>query len=119
MREPGEVDWRCSGGLVCPAQQVERLRHFASRHALDIEGLGITNIENFFADGLIARPADIFRVTAAQLLARERWAEVSANNLVAAIDARRNPPLDRLLFALGIRHVGEVTARDLARRWQS
>ena len=119
VREPGEVDWRCSGGLVCPAQQVERLRHFASRHALDIEGLGITNIENFFADGLIARPADIFRVTAAQLLARERWAEVSANNLVAAIDARRNPPLDRLLFALGIRHVGEVTARDLARRWQS
>ncbi len=119
VREPGEVDWRCSGGLVCPAQQVERLRHFASRHALDIEGLGITNIENFFADGLIARPADIFRVTAEQLLARERWAEVSANNLVAAIDARRNPPLDRLLFALGIRHVGEVTARDLARRWQS
>ncbi|WEK43585.1 MAG: NAD-dependent DNA ligase LigA [Candidatus Sphingomonas colombiensis] len=119
VREPGEVDWRCSGGLVCPAQQVERLRHFASRHALDIEGLGITNIENFFADRLIATPADIFRLTEEQLLARERWAEVSARNLIAAIDAKRNPPLDRLLFALGIRHIGEVTARDLARRWQS
>ena len=119
VREPGEVDWRCSGGLVCPAQQVERLRHFASRHALDIEGLGITNVESFFADGLIARPADIFRLTGEQLLARERWAEVSARNLIAAIDARRNPPLDRLLFALGIRHIGEVTARDLARRWRS
>ena len=119
VREPGEVDWRCSGGLVCPAQQVERLRHFASRHALDIEGLGITNIENFFADKLIARPADIFRLTEADLLARERWAEVSARNLIAAIDAKRAPPLDRFLFALGIRHIGEVTARDLARRWTS
>lgn len=119
VREPGEVDWRCSGGLVCPAQQVERLRHFASRYALDIEGLGITNIESFFADGLIATPADIFRLTEEQLLARERWASVSARNLIAAIDAKRRPPLDRFLFALGIRHIGEVTARDLARRWRS
>ncbi|WP_085810332.1 NAD-dependent DNA ligase LigA [Sphingomonas sp. TZW2008] len=119
VREVGEVDWRCSGGLVCPAQAVERLRHFASRHALDIEGLGITNIENFYADGLIARPADIFRLTTETLLARERWADVSARNLIAAIDAKRAPPLDRFLFALGIRHVGEVTARDLARRWTS
>ncbi len=118
-REPGEVDFRCSGGLICPAQRVERLRHFASRHALDIEGLGITNIESFFRDGLIDAPADIFRLTEATLLARERWAEVSARNLIAAIDAKRNPPLDRFLFALGIRHVGEVTARDLARRWSS
>lgn len=119
VREPGEVDWRCSGGLVCPAQAIERLRHFASRHALDIEGLGITNIENFYTDKLIARPADIFRITQEQLLARERWAEISARNLVAAIDAKRQPPLDRFLFALGIRHIGEVTARDLARRWRS
>lgn len=119
VREPGEVDWRCSGGLVCPAQQVERLRHFASRHALDIEGLGITTIESFFADGLIATPADIFRLTEEDLLARERWAQVSARNLLAAIDAKRQPPLDRFLFALGIRHIGEVTARDLARRWRS
>ena len=118
-REPGEVDFRCSGGLICPAQRVERLRHFASRHALDIEGLGITNIESFFRDGLIDAPADIYRLTEATLLARERWAEVSARNLIAAIDAKRSPPLDRFLFALGIRHVGEVTARDLARRWTS
>ncbi len=118
-REPDEVDFRCTGGLLCPAQRVERLRHFASRHALDIEGLGITNIESFFRDGLIGTPADIYRLTEDTLLARERWAMVSARNLIAAIDAKRRPPLDRFLFALGIRHVGEVTARDLARRWTS
>jgi DNA ligase (NAD+) len=118
-REPGEVDWRCSGGLICPAQRVERLRHFASRHALDIEGLGITNVESFVRDGLIHTPADIFRLTKETLLARERWAEVSAQNLLDAIDAKRTPPLDRFLFALGIRHVGEITARDLARRYRT
>jgi len=118
-REPGEVDYRCTGGLVCPAQRVERLRHFVSRHALDIEGLGLTHIESFFRDGLVQAPADIFRLDRETLLARERWAEVSAANLIAAIDARRNPPLDRFLFALGIRHVGEVTARDIARRYGS
>jgi DNA ligase (NAD+) len=119
VREEGEVDVRCTGGLICPAQRVERLRHFVSRHALDIEGLGITNIESFFRDGLVQSPADIFRLTKSQLLARERWAEVSAQNLIDAIDAKRRPPLDRFLFALGIRHVGEVTARDLARRYRS
>jgi DNA ligase (NAD+) len=98
---------------------VERLRHFVSRHALDIEGLGITNIESFFRDGILQSPADIFRLTKEQLLARERWAEISAANLIAAIDAKRRPPLDRFLFALGIRHIGEVTARDLARRFGS
>jgi len=118
-REPGEVDYRCTGGLVCPAQRVERLRHFVSRQALDIEGLGLTHIESFFRDGLVQAPADIFRLDRETLLARERWAEVSAANLIAAIDARRNPPLDRFLFALGIRHVGEVTARDIARRYGS
>jgi DNA ligase (NAD+) len=117
--EEGEVDVRCTGGLICPAQRIERLRHFASRHALDIEGLGITNIESFFRDGLIQSPADIFTLTKEQLLARERWAEVSAANLIAAIGAKRAPPLDRFLYALGIRHVGEVTARDLARRYRS
>ena len=119
VREEGEVDVRCTGGLICPAQRVERLRHFVSRHALDIEGLGITHIENFFADGLIRSPADIFTLKKEDLLARERWAELSARNLIDAIDAKRNPPLDRFLFALGIRHVGEVTARDLARRYRS
>jgi DNA ligase (NAD+) len=119
VREEGEVDVRCTGGLICPAQRVERLRHFVSRHALDIEGLGITNIESFFHDGLLQSPADIFKLTKEQLLARERWADISAANLIAAIDARRRPPLDRFLYALGIRHVGEVTARDLARRYRS
>ena len=119
VREEGEVDVRCTGGLICPAQRVERLRHFVSRHALDIEGLGITHIESFFRDGLLQSPADIFTLKKEDLLARERWAEISAANLIAAIDARRKPPLDRFLYALGIRHVGEVTARDLARRYRS
>lgn len=119
VREEGEVDIRCTGGLICPAQRVERLRHFVSRHALDIEGLGIVHIESFFRDGLVQSPADIFRLTVEDLLKRERWAEISAANLIAAIDARREPPLDRFLYALGIRHVGEVTARDLARRYRS
>jgi DNA ligase (NAD+) len=105
--------------LICPVQRVERLRHFVSRHALDIEGLGITHIENFFRDGLLQSPADIFLLTKEKLLARERWAEISAANLIAAIDSKREPPLDRFLYALGIRHVGEVTARDLARRYRS
>ncbi|AJP74094.1 NAD-dependent DNA ligase LigA [Sphingomonas hengshuiensis] len=118
-RAPDEVDFRCTGGLICPAQRVERLRHFVSRHALDIDGLGLVHIESFFRDGLVRTPADIFRLTREQLLGRERWAELSATNLIAAIDARRAPPLDRFLFALGIRHVGEITARDLARRYRS
>ena len=119
VREEGEVDVRCTGGLICPAQRVERLRHFVSRHALDIEGLGIIHIESFFRDGLLQSPADIFTLRKEDLLARERWAEISARNLIDAIDAKRNPPLDRFLYALGIRHVGEVTARDVARRTRS
>jgi DNA ligase (NAD+) len=121
VREEGEVDIRCTGGLICPAQRVERLRHFVSRHALDIEGLGILTIESFFGDRILQSPADIFRLHEKRglLLDRERWAETSVDNLLAAIDAKRNPPLDRFLYALGIRHVGEVTARDLARRYRS
>jgi DNA ligase (NAD+) len=97
------------------------LRHFVSRHALDIEGLGLTHIESFFGDGLLASPADIFHLHEQRtaLLDRERWAETSVDNLLRAIDDRRRPSLDRFLFALGIRHVGEVTARDLARRYRS
>ena len=121
VREEGEVDVRCTGGLICPAQRVERLRHFVSRHALDIEGLGMVTIESFFRDGILQSPADIFRLhdKRALLLERERWAETSVDNLLAAIDAKRRPPLDRFIYALGIRHVGEVTARDLARRYRS
>ncbi|WP_136161080.1 NAD-dependent DNA ligase LigA [Sphingomonas flavalba] len=121
VREDGEVDVRCTGGLICPAQRVERLRHFVSRRAMDIEGLGLTHIESFFADGMVKAPADIYRLKAqrAALIERERWAETSVDKLLAAIEASKMQPLDRFLFALGIRHVGEVTARDLARRYRS
>jgi len=117
-REEGAVVYRCTGGLICPAQRVERLRHFVSRYAFDVEGLGLVHIESFFRDGLIASPADIFRLGARRetLIEREGWGATSADNLLAAIEARRTIPLDRFLFALGIRHVGQVTARDLARR---
>jgi DNA ligase (NAD+) len=119
VREEGEVDIRCTGGLICPAQRVERLRHFVSRNAMDIEGLGGTHVESFFADGLIHSPADIYALTADKLMGREGWGELSVGNLVKAIDDSRTRPLDRFLFALGIRHVGQVTARDLARRYVS
>jgi DNA ligase (NAD+) len=118
-REVGEVDYRCTGGLVCPAQRVERLIHFASRHAFDIEGLGQKQLEDFFHDGLIRTPADIFRLTEEQLLPRKKDGRVWAANLLKAIDAKRAIPLDRFLYSLGVRHVGEVTARDLARDHRS
>ncbi len=119
VREEGEVDIRCTGGLICPAQRVERLRHFVSRNAMDIEGLGGTSVESFFGDGLIHSPADIYALDADRLLGREGWAEISSTKLIEAIDRSRTQPLDRFLFALGIRHVGQVTARDLARRYVS
>ncbi|KQR87683.1 NAD-dependent DNA ligase LigA [Sphingomonas sp. Leaf343] len=118
-REEGEVVYRCTGGLICPAQRVERLSHFVSRHAFDITGLGQTLIEAFFADGLIQSPADIFKLTEEQLAARKKDGRLWSRKLIEAIDARRSVPLDRFLFALGIRHIGEVTARDLARRYRT
>lgn len=120
-RGEGEVVVRCTGGLICPAQRVERLIHFVSRHAYDISGLGLVRIEEFFRDGLIASPADIFRLHThrAALVTRERMSELVVDKLLAAIDLRREIGLDRFLFALGIRHVGEITARDLARRYVS
>ena len=119
VREEGEVDVRCTGGLICPAQRVERLRHFVSRNAMDIEGLGGTHVESFFADGLISSPADIYLLTSDKLIGREGWGEISANKLIEAIERSRTRSLDRFLFALGIRHVGQVTARDLARRYHT
>ncbi|MGY2734970.1 NAD-dependent DNA ligase LigA [Sphingomonas sp. UYP23] len=117
-RGEGEVVVRCTGGLICPAQRVERLIHFVSRHAYDISGLGLVRIEDLFRDGLIGSPADIFRLHEhrASLVTRERMSELVVDKLLAAIDLRRQIGLDRFLFALGIRHVGEITARDLARR---
>ena len=116
---------RCTGGLICPAQCVERLKHFASRNAFDIEGLGDKIIEEFYADGLIAAPQDIFTLqkrdarSVKKLNQREGWGHSSVANLFAAIEARRQIALDRFIFALGIRHVGETTARVLARTYQS
>lgn len=111
----GEVDVRCTGGLICPAQRTQRLEHFVSRKALDIEGLGEKTIAQFFALGWLESPADIFRLRKrrADILALEGWQDKSVDNLLAAIEAKRAPDAARLLFALGIRHVGEVTARDL------
>ena len=118
-RDGGDVVKRCTGGLVCRAQAVERLKHFVSRGGFDIEGLGRKHIEAFHADGLIETPADIFRLgeRRADLLEREGWGEQSVDNLLAAIEERRRVPLDRFLYALGIRHIGEGNARLLARHY--
>ena len=117
VSEEGEVDVRCTGGLVCPAQRIERLKHFVSRGALDIEGLGEKTIVEFVGLGWLHSPADIFRLRRhrAELLGREGWKERSVDNLLAAIEAKREPEPARLLFGLGIRHVGIVTAKDLLR----
>ena len=117
VADEGEVDIRCTGGLICPAQRLERLKHFVGRAALDIDGLGERTVAEFLADGLIATPADLFRLAdhRTAILEREGWKERSVDNLLAAIEARRSPDAGRLLFALGIRHVGVVTARDLVR----
>jgi DNA ligase (NAD+) len=114
---------RCTGGLICPAQARERLKHFVSRNAFDIEGLGGQRIDEFYADGLITRPQDIFTLEARnarslkRLENREGWGETSARNLFAAIAARRSIPLNRFIFALGIPHIGETTAKLLARHF--
>jgi DNA ligase (NAD+) len=110
---------RCSGELACPHQRIEHLRHFVSRRAFDIEGLGEKQINLFFEQGWIAEPADIFtlahRNDGIRLAEQEGFGEVSVRNLFAAIEARRTIPLERFIYALGIRHVGETTARSLAR----
>ncbi|MFM6854152.1 MAG: helix-hairpin-helix domain-containing protein, partial [Sphingopyxis sp.] len=115
VAEEGEVDVRCTGGLICPAQRFERLRHFVSRVAMDIEGLGEKSIAEFIDLGWLHAPADIFRLHHHQNALRQRdgWKDKSVDNLLAAIDAKRAPDAARLLFGLGIRHVGAVTARDL------
>jgi DNA ligase (NAD+) len=128
VREEGEAVRRCTGGLICPAQAVERLRHFVSRAAMDIEGLGEKQIEAFFEGGIIAEPADIFTLEARQKKCaidlytyKEKkdgtkvpTNEKSVANLFAAINARRAPALDRFINALGMRHIGETNARLFA-----
>ncbi|QZD92588.1 NAD-dependent DNA ligase LigA [Qipengyuania xiapuensis] len=119
VAEEGEVDVRCTGGLICPAQRTERLKHFVSRGALDIDGLGEKTIDQFFALGWLESPADIFRLHERRdaILALEGWQERSVDKLVDSIEARREPDAARLLFGLGIRHVGAVTARDLMKHF--
>ncbi len=125
VREAGDAVRRCTGGLICPAQAVEKLKHFVSRAAFDIEGLGAKQVEQFHADDWIREPADIFTLQERygggprQLKNREGWGEKSAKNLFEAIDEKRKIPLNRLIFALGIRHVGESAAMLLARHYQS
>jgi DNA ligase (NAD+) len=119
VAEEGEVDVRCTGGLICPAQRLERLKHFVSRGALDIDGLGEKTLVEFLDLGWIAEPADIFRLKQHRddLVGREGWQAKSVEALLAAIEARREPEAARLLFGLGIRHIGIVTARDLLRHY--
>ena len=122
IREPGDSVRRCTGGLACPAQVVEKLRHFVSRAAFDIEGLGAKQVEAFHRLGWLKSPADIFTLEAhhgRELTRLEGWGEKSAAKLFAAINSRRRIPLARLIFALGIRHVGEAGANLLARTFST
>ncbi len=124
LRPPGEAVRRCTGGLSCAAQVEERLIHFVSRGAFDIEGLGGKTIQEFHAEGLVREPADIFRLfeapgREAAIAARDGWGEVSARNLKAAIAARRTIGLARFIYALGIRRIGETNAKLLARHYGS
>jgi DNA ligase (NAD+) len=121
VRPPGEVVRRCTGGLICEAQTVERLAHFVSRLAFDIEHLGEQTLREFHADGLVKSPADIFRLQdhEAAIAGREGWGKQSAANLIRAIDARRSISLSRFIYALGIRRIGEQNAKLLARHYVS
>lgn len=127
-REEGDAVRRCTGGLICPAQAMERLKHFVSRGAFDIEGLGAKQVELFFKDSdlPVKTPADIFTLAARdaanglkKLKNRDGFGETSVKKLFAAIEAKRRIPLDRLIFGLGIRHVGEAAAGLLARHYSN
>ena len=121
VRPPGEVVRRCTGGLICGAQRVERLIHFVSRPAFDIDGLGEKTIQEFYDEGWLHSPADLFHLPKreADIAEREGWGKVSARNLSRAIEARRRIPLERFIYALGIRRIGEANARLLARHYGS
>jgi DNA ligase (NAD+) len=120
VRLPDEAIARCSGGLVCPAQRKQALLHFASRRALDIEGLGEKLVDQLVETGLVKSPADLFHLTEEQLAALPRMGRKSAQNLLEALErSRTNATLARFIYALGIRHVGETTARNLAQHFGS
>ncbi len=117
VREQDEADWRCTGGLFCAAQRKQAVLHFAQRRALDIEGLGDKIVDQLVDAGLIRTLPDLYRLDVAKLAALDRMAEKSAQNLVEALDKSKQTTLPRFLFGLGIRHVGEATAKDLARHF--
>ncbi len=117
VREEGEVDWRCSGGISCPAQRKQAVLHFAQRRALDIEGLGDKIVDQLVDAGVIRTLPDLYKLGVASLAALERMADKSAANLVAAIGKSKQTTLARFLYGLGIRHVGETTAKDLVRHF--
>jgi DNA ligase (NAD+) len=121
VRPPGEAVRRCTGGLICAAQRVERLIHFVSRPAFDIDGLGEKTIREFYEEGWLHGPADLFRLPAreAAIAEREGWGKVSARNLARAIESRRHIPLARFIYALGIRRIGQTNARLLAHHYSS
>jgi len=117
VREEGEANWRCTGGLFCPAQRIQSLLHFASRRAMDIEGLGDKLVEQLVDSGIVHTPADLYKLDMATLANLERMGEKSAQNLLQAIEHSRQTTLARFIYALGIRNVGEATAKDLARHF--
>ncbi|MBK18541.1 MAG: DNA ligase (NAD(+)) LigA [Rhodospirillaceae bacterium] len=121
VREAGEAVIRCTGGLICPAQNLERLKHFVSRQAFDIDGLGGKHIDAFQAEGLIKSPGDIFRLHEKHELLRQRegWGDKSVDNLISSIEERRTIALERFIYALGIRQVGQATGRQLALHYGS
>ena len=125
IREEGDAVRRCTGGIICPAQAVEKLKHFVSRKAFDIDGLGAKQVEQFYEDGWVKTPADIFELEALygsgmqQLKNREGWGDKSAKKLFEAIEDKRKIPLERMLFSLGIRHLGEQASNLIARRYGS
>jgi DNA ligase (NAD+) len=127
VREEGESDRRCTGGLICPAQAVERLRHFVARNAMDIEGLGEKQIQAFFEWGLVKEPSDIFQLERNEkkpgnltfLKNREGFGDLSVKNLYAAIEDARARQVHRVLFGLGIRHVGDINAKRLMRHYKT
>lgn len=117
VREEGEADWRCTGGLFCPAQRIQALLHFASRRAMDIEGLGDKLVEQLVGQELVSTPADVYRLDLQTLAGLERMGEKSAANLLDAIAKSKDSTLSRFIYALGIRNVGEATAKDIARHF--
>jgi len=119
VREEGEADHRCTGGLFCPAQRKQSMLHFAGRRAMDVEGLGDKLVEQLVDSGLIRSLPDLYRLGVGKLAELERMADKSAENLLGALEKSKRTTLGRFLFALGIRHVGEATAKDLARQMGS